>query len=302
MDFEPFRTMCDSLPTQAKNCANGFCDSLPEVFPDDAFMIPNRVYALFCGNGLVVGRSHFYRRRKLILYLYDWLLEQDLVNPAFVAWVSSLTRDKVVAAREIENLYYKDLDDVLGYISWIGSLTNLGGYGDLLSLKSIVILSWYGVERIEMTEIKKTDLDVGHSAVLIHGEHEREIVMPGKYLDVLRYYATEDFHRGFPSGKKQVYRPSPFLFRTERLEKVTPENILGLISRFNDEAKRYGRVIRFPQLRRNSVFASVLERDDGKKSVNVLIMEVSGCDKFLASELSHVYEQWKARYVDTHLV
>ena len=302
MDFEPFRIMCDSLPTQTRKCADGFCDSLPEVFPDDVFMIPDRVYTLFCGHGFVVGRSHFYRRRKLTLLLYNWLLEQGLVDPRFVKWISSLTIENIIALREMDVMYYKDLDDALGYISWIGGFTGLGGYGDLLNLKSIVILTWYGVNTAEMLEIQKDDLDVGKRAVLIRGDHARAVVLPEKYFDMLRYYATEDLHRGFPSGKKQTYLPSPFLFRAEKIEKLGCENIHGLIARFNIEAKRFGRVIRLPQLRRNGIFASVLERDDGKKSVNVLIMEVSGCDKFLASELSRVYEYWKARYVDTHLV
>ena len=297
MDYKPFRTMCDSLPTQTQKAADNFCNSLPYMFPDDTFMMPRRVYALLSGSrARVIGRSNFYRRKKLTVLFYNWLLEQGLVDPRFVEWVSSLKLEFVVASREMDFRYYKSLDDVLGFITKVGASTGLGGYGDLLGLKSIVILAWHGVETSEMLKMQKADIDVGSSAVLISGDHTRTVVIPEKYLDILRYYATEDIHRGFPSGKKQVYRPSPFLFRAARLEKLDFENLHGLVNRFNDKARKYGRELSLPQLHRNGIFARVLEQDDGEKSINELIIKVSGCDKFLASELSRVYLMWKQRY------
>lgn len=297
MNFEPFREKCLPLPKQYEQLTKSFCNKLQTL--DDHhlnFQDPDFTFELFHLCGTCASKSQFYRKKRLILLLYTWLLENGKVSREYIDKIATLRLSDVISVNELKTFYFKSLDSTLEFISEIGSINGLDLPTDLVNLKSIVILAWNSVTLQETINLLKSDLDIAHNAIHIRGDNERIITLESKYFEVLRLYANEDEHNGFPTGKKQVYLPSPYLFRSARRKQIKLSNARSYLKRFNDEAKKYRHKLGLPQLRKNSVFCKILEQDDGNKTINSLAMELKNCERAEAYAYAQSYMRWKQLY------
>ncbi|MBQ7171913.1 MAG: hypothetical protein IJR89_06530 [Clostridia bacterium] len=295
MNYEPFYERCRSLPETERKWAEAFCSTLDGVFDDEAFQSKQRACSLFYGKGTGLSKAQFYRKKKYIVELYQWLQEQGKVTQQFVNYVSGLKLEDVVSGTELDFYYFKDLDAVLGFVKEVGRKFDLYQDDDLLVIKSIVVLSWHSVDIKEMIGIKKSELDTANKTVHISGANERTIQLTEKEFSILKMFADKDIHKGFPMSKIQMYLSSRFLFRSTRQTQMSENNINCYLKRFNEEARQFGHALSLTALKKNGLFCEVLEKDNGEQSVNS-ILTPKCADRAMAFGYARFYQAWKERY------
>lgn len=291
MNLSAFYDECQKLPDNERQWIDVFYKTVLEVFGEDnqSFEDRNKVCKLFYGKSFSLSKAQYYRKRNLVRNLYDWLAEQGVVSEDFRKEVYELRLQDVVSDAELYRHYFKDLDEALNFVTFIGSINGMGEPNDMLNIKAIVILSWYQVDLDELLELRKTDLHPETNTVVVN---ERPIQLAVKHFDVLKRFAEIDVHKGFPSQKKQIYMSSPFLIRSARQISLNQNNIQKAIQRFNVVAAEYGKELSILSMRRNGVFSQVYASGD-KKTVNTLIKELLGCDNAFAFGYKEFYERWK---------
>lgn len=291
MDYEPFLRRCETkFPKE--ECLDIIIKKIKEVFPNDDFRNSSKACDLFYITSKV-SKAQFFRMKKYAKELYDWLYEQGAVDQNSCKYVASLTIDDVLSAGEIRRCYFSDLDEALGFVRSVGRQCGLNEEDDLLMIKSIVVLSWHGVERSEMVDIKKRDLIIESRSVLIDGK--TPIVLQQKYFNILWRFATIDVHRGFPTGKRQTYADSVYLMRVSKTVQMDKDKVSQAIKRFNAIAiDRFGHQLSTRALQNNGVFCRMLEGE--KQDSHALIMaakDIIGCDRHAAFWYKIMYEKWK---------
>lgn len=292
MNFEPFYTRCQQLPDKDRQWVDVFYKTVVEVFDEDEpqFQNPDRICRLFYGKSKSVSKAQYYRKRMLVRLFYDWLLEQGAVKQSTVDSVYALQLQDVITDYEISRYYFRSLDEVLDFVTRVGERQGLNSPDDMLNFKSIVILTWYGLDLSELLSIKKRDLDRANNTLTIN---EKNLQITTKYMNILCRFADIDLHRGFPSQKQQVYVSSPYLMRSSKQSRMNPNNIQCAIRRFNTVASDYGYELSILNMRKNGVFWRVYESAE-TKTVNSLIQELIGCDTAFAFGYKELYERWKS--------
>ena len=291
MNFDPFYERCQQLPENDKRWTDAFCATVSDVFIGDEpnFESLGLICRLFYGKGKSVSKAQYYRKRKFVHLFYEWLYEQGVVQQDTLDKVYSLRLGDVVTDYELTHYYFENLDDALDFVRAVGISQGLGGYDDLLNIKSIVILSWYQVDLMELQELHKSALQPETHTVLVG---EKQIKLKIEHFNILKRFAELDMHRGFPSQKQQIYMSSPFLMRSAKQVSLSPNNIQKAMQRFNSVAVEHGKELSILNLRRNGIFSMVYASRDAK-TANTLIQELTGCDTAFAFGYKEFYERWK---------
>lgn len=292
MDFSVFYAQCQSLPESERQWVDAFYNTVDEAFGEEQdFENLHKVCRLFYGRETSkLSKAQYYRKRKLVIKLYDWLEEQGAVSHDFVRTIHDLKMKDVLSESELRLHYFKNLNEALNFITRVGMSKGLGEYDDLLFIKSIVILAWYQVSVTEMVGLHKSDLIQQTNEVVVGN---KKIQIKNEYFAILRRFAELDMHKGFPSHKMQVYASSKFLMRTAKNSEVCPNNIAKTLSRFNAVAIDHGKELSILSLRRNGVFSQVYDSMSEDKSVGVLIKEICQCDTAFSYGYKEFYEKWK---------
>lgn len=307
MDFTPFYQICNNLPEKEQQWASVFCRNIDEVFGESSAQLHNidKVCRLFygCGNGL--SKAQFYRKRKLVMLFYNWLLENKYVSQKTYDKVAGLKMEDVVITDELNNHYFISLDSALGFVNLVGTTNGFSSSTGLLNIKSLVILTWHLVDVSEIIEIRKNDLYDDNVMIATRDGKNRKVMIDPKYISILKDYASIDRHSGFPSGKVQDYLPSSFLFRSAKNAKMSPNNIGCMLKRFNDEAKQYGHALSLVDIKRNGIFC--LLRDSGCDAANItskiqdILQKKDRENPVSRAELfayAHLYQGWKSKFND----
>lgn len=291
MNFNAFYERCQQLPENDKKWADTFCETVADVFggDDPNFEDIGLICRLFYGKGKSVSKAQYYRKRKFVYLLYEWLYRQGVVRHDTLDRVYSLRLGDVVTDYELTHYYFENLDGALDFVRAVGISQGLGDYDDLLNIKSIVILSWYQVELSQLQELHKSALQPETHTVLVD---EKQIQLTIEHFNILKRFAELDVHRGFPSQKQQIYMSSPFLLRSAKQMSLSPNNIQKAIQRFNSVAVEHGKELSILNLRRNGIFGQVYAAGD-EKTANTLIQELTGCDTAFAFGYKEFYERWK---------
>lgn len=291
MNLAAFYDKCQLLPENERRWVDVFYRTVIDVFgeEDQDFFDLSKVCSLFYGNGLGLSKAQYYRKRKLVCGLYDWLFEQGAVTAECVEMVYALKMQDVVLDKELYRYYFRDLEEVLNFITLVGSSKGLGDCDDMLNFKAMAVLIWNQIELVELQNLKKEDLLIEEHAILVG---ERHISIDKRYIDLLKRFADLDVHRGFPSRKQQVYMTSPYLFRSARQVNLTPNNVQKALGRFNLVAADFGKELSSLSLKRNGIFERVYNSDD-EKTAGILIREITGCDTAFAFGYKEFYERWK---------
>lgn len=291
MNFEPFYTQCQQLPEKDRKWVDAFYRTVTGVFDEEhpEFQNPDRICRLFYGKGTSISKAQYYRKRNLVRMFYDWLYQQGAIDKQLVEDVYKLQLKDVVTDYELSHYYFKDIDDVLGFVSKVGAVKGLNEPNDMLNFKTIVILTWYGADLQEMLSIQKSDLNRDSHTVTAGN---KVLNLTAECMDILCRFADIDIHKGFPSQKQQVYAASPYLMRSSKQAHMNPNNVQCAVRRFNLVAADYGHEISILNLRKNGIFRQVYDSSDGK-TVNTLIQEITGCDTAFAVGYKEFYERWK---------
>lgn len=298
MNLDPFCTMCTSTQGKDQKWAEAFCGALDQLFDDECFEDMRKVCFLFYGKGNGLSKAQYYRKRKYIIQLYGWLCDQQKVSRHFYEKVVSLKLEDVVSEDELSLYYFKDLPSLLAYIKLVGALLGMRERDDMLLVEAIAILSWYGVEISEMAELRKTDLC--NTNITIRGERCRTVNVDVNSSELLKAFADAKSYRSFPAQRELSYKPSSFLFRSDRSSKSTENAIRCVLKRFNAEAKDSGKLLSVIALKKNGTYCEVLKQaNDSDEAVNAIIKEIYGCDKFIAFGYAKFYRRWKERFYPT---
>lgn len=291
MDLSTFYEDCQKLPDNEKQWVDVFYNMVLEIFGVDNQNFENRdnVCKLFYGRSFTLSKAQYYRKRNLIRRLYDWLLAHGAVSKEFHNEVYNMKLHDVVSDTELYRYYFKNLDEVLDFVTLVGASKGMGEVNDLLNVKSIVVLSWYQVDLAEICSLKKSALQSSTYSILVD---DKRIHFEVDHYRVLERFAALDTHKGFPTTKTQFYVDSPYLMRSARKEMLNVDNIQNAIQRFNYVATGYGKEISALNLRRNGVFNKVYSSKD-EKTANVLIQELTGCDTSFAFGYKEFYGRWK---------
>lgn len=293
MNLEPFFAKCEVLPEPDRRWAVAFCKTLDGVFDDECFEDLARVSTLFYGNGNGLSKAQYYRKRKLVVDFYQWLLEQNVVDEAFVAKICSLKLDDIVTDKELTTYYFASLDAALSFITQIGIMHGLGRPRDLLTIKSIAILSWYQFAPSDMVKMLKSDIDA--EARTIHTRDGDAIILPSKYIDILQMFAETDVHKGFPNQKIQIFQPSFFLFRSSRQPQMTTNNIDCYLKRFNAETMGT-QLLGLTALRKNGTMERIHNMENSGQTINSIVQSLIGSDRAMAFGYARFYRAWRAKF------
>ena len=210
MKLSTFYEECQPLPENERRWFDFFYQTVIDVFGEENqdFQNMHNVYSLFYSKrSSFLSKAQYFRRRKFVFKLYDWLEEKRAVDKGFVEKVHSLKLQDVISDVELYRHYFKDLDAALDFVRGIGQLKGLGDYDDLLNIKAIVILLWYQVDVSDLLELYKSDLCTDRNVVMVNG---REVQIPVEYFNILVRFASLDVHKGFPSQKLQNYKDSRY--------------------------------------------------------------------------------------------
>jgi hypothetical protein len=225
-----------------------------------------------------------------------FLYEQGYVTQEQLSIVQKIKLDEITMSCEVKQNYFKDIYDAIDFVQAVGSMFGMNDKDDLLIIKSIVILSWYGIEASAMSGIRKADLCPDSNSVCIDGG--LTVVMPRECFSILYRLSVIDEYRGFPSGKKQTCVNSPYLFRTFRSEQTDRSKINQAVKRFNNEASDlFDRKIAVSALKNNRIFCQMLECEDQSScGLTSLLKEVAGKDRHAAVWYKSMYKTWKDVY------
>ena len=291
MELRAFYEHCQSLPENDRRWVNTFYEDIIKIFGEEHQTFENieKVCRLFYGISSSLSKAQYYRKRKLVWELYKWLETQNAVSHEFAQKVYHLQLKNVVLNTELLRCYFKDLDEALDFVSFVGSMNGMGSYDDLLNIKSIVILIWNQVTVEELCELHKSSLVSELTSVSLR---DKTIYLDQKYFNILKRFSELDLHKGFPSQKMQIYLNSPYLIRSAKKIKLCKNNITKVILRFNAVSAKYGKEFSILNLRRNGIFSKIYtsRRDD---TANTLIQELIGCDTSFAFGYKEIYEEWK---------
>ena len=185
MNLSAFYDECQKLPDNERQWVDVFYKTVLDVFGEDhqSFEERDKVCQLFYGNSSSLSKAQYYRKRNLVRKLYDWLAEQGAVSQDFLKEVYGLQLQDVVSNTELYHYYFKDLDEVLDFVTLVGSLKGMGEPNDMLNIKAIVILSWHQVDLNELQEVRKSDLRPETHTVSVG---EKQIQLTIEHFNILK--------------------------------------------------------------------------------------------------------------------
>lgn len=291
MDYEPFLRRCEAkFPKE--ECFGSVIKRINEVFPDNDFRNSSRACQLFYITDKI-SKPQFFRIKRYVKELYDWLFEQGEVTEEQREYVASLTMDDVISDEEIRRHYFQDLDSALDFVRAVGRRYGFDNDDDLLIIKSIVVLSWCGLNRSEIAEIKKADLVESDKTVLFR--NRTKIVLSADHFSVLARLAELDVYRDFPAGRTKMYADSPYLIRTSKTTQMDEGKIQQAVKRFNVIAiDQFGQKLSIKALQNSGVFCKMLEAEENDSQCSTTdIKNIVGCDRHAALWYKIMHEKWK---------
>lgn len=293
MNYDPFLSRCKEKYPQ-EECWEAIITRFQDVFADGDFKNRSKVCEAFYVTDKL-GKAQFFRMKKYVKELYNWLFEQGFVDNEDVEYVRGLTIDDVVSNREITTCYFRDLNNALDFVGAVGYAYGFDRDDDLLMIKTIVILSWYGLERGDIAEVRKSDLIDSETALLCKG---RQIGLPAEHFNVLRRFADSDVYRVFPLDKRHEYVYSPYLMRTSRSVQMDKDKVSQAIKRFNAVAlERFEHKLVMKALQNNGAFCKMLENaEQDSRALTMAVENIVGCDRHAAFWYKVMYEKWKCVY------
>lgn len=294
MNFDSFYERCMALPEPQRVGAKTFYSIVIETFGGDSPDFNNRslIIRLFYGKRSTLSKSQFFMRRKQIQMLYAWLNEQGVVGEQTMAFVNTIDFKSIDVDHNLQRYYFADLDEVLNFIKWVGTLKGFNLEDDLLFIKSVAILAWHGVSLADMSDIKRSDLLESSLCVRVG---ERCIEIGQAYFAILLGLSNTVAYRGFPTHRKCTYIGGVYLFRSNVKSHLDASNMQSAIRRFNAEASSHGKELSVVALKQNSVFCEILNAsgssDEGMRCV--ALRDMIGCDSSFATHYSYLYRRWK---------
>jgi hypothetical protein len=293
-DVERFLAHVERLASFQENAkTRRVLKSLPELLTDKRFLCKT----FFMQKTNAVSRSHYQKIKNYLLNLFDYLDVCSVVP----------SQEKVADSREIV-YFFKDLDDVFGFVDLVGfaKMDNYDPSEDLIFIKAIAILAWYGFSMQEIVDVRKSDLiaiDGAYGVYLSTSEDtetanssdKKLIPMTKQAFDILSFCSSLEMYRSFPSGKVQVLKGDPhLLFRPAYVDcdELKKEYPIYLMKYFNNAAADVSdKILSIKNLRKSALFETIRE-DKTDRSLIEKIMGYTKCPINHAYAYRKQYSRW----------
>lgn len=252
------------------------------VLRDTTFLCKSFYTRRTCSN----SKHHHEYVRKFLENVFDYVGIQEKIPTRQEAL------DKMF--QEGKATYFKSLDDLLNLIDAVGAIV-LPDYNELVDLiivKTIVILGWYGLSAEEISLLKISDVE----------RIKNERAIEDKHYKILQIATSLDYYKGLPSGLLiNLDVDSCYLIRLRKNSKgespaPKPINITQTLTRFN---KNIPHVLNF------AIYFSLLKKNaelimiHNDKSDSLLLDKITkhtGCSLAHRFDYKEIYKAWVAAY------
>lgn len=242
--------------------------------------------SLFTKGDTTVARTKYFMVK-------SWL--QNLLN-FYDVNVAIPSREDILDTLGNKN-YFKDLKELLDYIDYSGDtrIPNYRPASDMLYLKSLCILGWYGFSQEEIVALLISDLRQFEGGYYIK-RNDTLIPLTDTEFQIIKSFSLTDCCQGYPSGKLVYYKDTHYLFRpvlksdNANKDSTTVLSIKTLIKKFNNNNPRNIN-ISFVSLRKNRVFTEIYN-DKTDIGLSEKIAKHFGSDANLTINLKKEYTSW----------
>lgn len=230
-----------------------------------------------------ISRTQYQKTKEYLLNLSEFVGLRCMIP----------TRSDVLDSCERIN-YFGSLKKLLNFVDYIGHIV-MPAYNetkDLIRVKAICILGWFGVSLNEISELKKIDLKpigtIGFK--ILYGQ--KEINLFEELFEVFVNLMNLTTYTAIP-GSKTVYLDSnsPYLFCPLRGDlKGNPNSISQELRRFNSVIPTdITTSIVFRNLRPNALFLKIYKNQPEENELIETITKIMGCERTYAYSYKDQY-------------
>jgi hypothetical protein len=284
-----FPTATDEAVTRITNWLKFTEEQLGEPITADALKSKDKRFysTLFTGETSTVSNSKYFM-------IKGWLT--NLLSYVGVENISIPNREEALDLVANKG-YFKSLQELIDYIDYCGKakIPNVNPSINMLYLKSICILGWYGFSLEQMADVLNSDLVVFEGDYCVKKDGML-ISLKSEEYNILKTLSMTDTHQGYPSGRIVYYKNSKYLFRVRDTgaanteEKVNIDSLKLAIKKFNNNNPQKID-ISLRKLRKNKLFIDIY---NDKKDLPLYdkIMTYFNSSKDLTWLLKKEYTSW----------
>lgn len=244
-----------------------------------------------------ISRSHYQKVKEYLLNLFDYMGINSVVP----------TREEVIKSQDAI-CYFRGINELLHFIDSIGEqkIDSYNQTTDLIRVKSVCVLGWIGLTPVEISNLKKRDLELidlnGYKISGSKGTYE----VYGEPFAALYYLTSLEEYNSLPvggsRGRKIVLKSdSEYLFRTQiaECEKLNELQIVQILRRFNMSIPSKTSIV-FRNLHKNALFLEIYN-DQSDKNLISKITDIIGCTYNVALSYKEQYLKF-ARAMDNNKI
>lgn len=239
-----------------------------------------------------IGRTHYQKIKDYVINLFDWFGVQGEVP----------SREKVLKSSE-STCFFQNLKVALNFIDEVGKrkIVDYSPYTDLVTIKTIFVLGWYGLSRTEIVNLKKSDVSEKNGKGYITLS-DRTIEIDKTYFESIISLKYLDGYKSLPEGRYREFKSDEaYMFRlTKVYHSETDEDngqfkethLVDMLKRFNSQVPfdlNYRIVFRYIHV--NALF-TVIYKDKSDKSLSKKIIEITHCSEKQAASYKTQYLAW----------
>lgn len=232
-----------------------------------------------------ITRTHYQKIKEYLLNLFDWFEVKSEVP----------THDDVIKSGEFI-CFFKDLDSALTFIDKVGDskLVDYNPNADLVTIKTIFILGWYGLSLDEIAGLRKSAVNEKVDAGYIVLEN-RTVAIDKRYFESIIALRYLDSYKSLPNGKVKYFKGSEeFMFRAAAgdCEQLKVDHLVQMLKRFNSQVPfNLKQSIAFRYIHVNAMFVEIYN-DKTDKPLIEKITQVTKCSPKQAYSYKTQYLAW----------
>ncbi len=227
------------------------------------------------------------KRKTCLANLCDFLHIADYELPLY---------DEVLASQNVEYLF-ADLDSLLKFVDDVGYavIKRYDPSTDLMHIKGIAILGWYGGNIDDIAQAENKDLERDEQLYFVNIPTRGKTSIRRQDYEILSALSKIDQYHGMPSGRLQYLKPSNLLFRSIH-EGTSRNRIVQLLKRFNQNVPTNcdSRLV-FTYLYRNAKFVEI-HNDKSEMPLIKKMVSHLGCPTNHAYMIRIQYALWVKRF------
>lgn len=255
--------------------------SLPDKLTDHDFLC-NAFYMQRLNS---ITRTHYQKIKEYLLNLFDWYKIEAKVP----------TQEEVIEFTQVY-AYFRSLESALRFVDHVGELrlANYNSTQDLVIVKSIFILGWYGLSLKEIVALKKVDISKDKNGNGVVHVKDSYITLDSNSFDILMNLKYLDSYKSLPNGTLKILKGcEDYLFRpTTNCNGLTETLLAQFLKRFNDNVPRHlHQNIAFRNIYRNAKFVDVYN-DKSTDSLLQKIEKHTSCSPKQAFSYRTQYLAW----------